>query len=38
MARFGILALGRKESISRSGQAELYESLDEAERIFRRRR
>jgi len=38
MARFGILALGRKESIRRSRQAELYEPLDEAERIFRRRR
>jgi len=38
MARFGILALGRKESIRRSPQAELYEPLDEAERIFRRRR
>ena len=38
MARFGILALGRKESIRRSRQAECYEPLDEAERIFRRRR
>jgi chemotaxis protein methyltransferase CheR len=38
MARFGILALGRKESIRRSRQAELYEPLHEAERIFRRRR
>jgi chemotaxis protein methyltransferase CheR len=38
MARFGILALGRKESIRRSGQAECYEALDETERIFRRRR
>jgi len=37
MARFGILALGRKESIRRSRQAEYYEPLDEAERIFRRR-
>jgi len=37
MAHFGILALGRKESISRSSQIELYEPLDEAERIFRRR-
>jgi len=38
MARFGILALGRKESIRRSTLAEQYEPLDEAERIFRRRR
>lgn len=38
MARFGILALGRKESIRRSRQAQLYEPLHEAERIFRRRR
>jgi chemotaxis protein methyltransferase CheR len=38
MARFGILALGRKESIRRSPQAESYEALHEAERIFRRRR
>jgi chemotaxis protein methyltransferase CheR len=38
MARFGILVLGRKESIRRSPQAECYEPLDEAERIFRRRR
>jgi chemotaxis protein methyltransferase CheR len=38
MARFGILALGRKESIRRSSLAEQYEPLDEAERIFRRRR
>lgn len=38
MTRFGILALGRKESIRRSGHAECYEPLDETERIFRRRR
>ncbi|HEX8156998.1 MAG TPA: CheR family methyltransferase [Solirubrobacteraceae bacterium] len=38
MARFGILALGRKESIRRSALAEQYEPLDEPERIFRRRR
>jgi chemotaxis protein methyltransferase CheR len=38
MARFGILALGRKESIRRSRQAQLYEPLHEVERIFRRRR
>jgi len=38
LAHFGILALGRKESIRRSAQAALYEPLDEAERIFRRRR
>jgi chemotaxis protein methyltransferase CheR len=37
LTRFGILALGRKESIRRSNQAERYESLDEAEKIFRRR-
>lgn len=38
MSRFGILALGRKESIRRSAEAQLYEPVDEAERIFRRRR
>jgi chemotaxis protein methyltransferase CheR len=37
MSRFGILALGRKESIRRSRHAEEYEPLDEAEKIFRRR-
>jgi chemotaxis protein methyltransferase CheR len=37
MSRFGILALGRKESIRRSRHADEYESLDEAEKIFRRR-
>lgn len=36
MSRFGILALGRKESIRRSRHAEEYEPLDEAEKIFRR--
>jgi chemotaxis protein methyltransferase CheR len=38
MTRFGILALGRKESIRRSRHADEYEALDEAEKIFRRRR
>jgi chemotaxis protein methyltransferase CheR len=37
MTRFGILALGRKESIRRSRHAADYEPLDEAEKIFRRR-
>jgi chemotaxis protein methyltransferase CheR len=37
MTRFGILALGRKESIRRSRHAEQYEPLDEAEKIYRRR-
>ncbi len=37
MARFGILALGRKESIRRTRHAELYEPIDEAEKIYRRR-
>jgi chemotaxis protein methyltransferase CheR len=37
MTRFGILALGRKESIRRSRHAEDYEPLVEAEKIFRRR-
>ncbi len=37
MTRFGILALGRKESIRRSRHASEYEPLDEAEKIFRRR-
>jgi chemotaxis protein methyltransferase CheR len=37
MTRFGILALGRKESIQRSRHAEEYEPLVEAEKIFRRR-
>jgi chemotaxis protein methyltransferase CheR len=36
MTRFGILALGRKESIRRSRHAEEYEPLDEVEKIFRR--
>jgi chemotaxis protein methyltransferase CheR len=38
MTRFGILALGRKESIRRSRHADEYEPLDEHEKIFRRRR
>jgi chemotaxis protein methyltransferase CheR len=37
MMRFGILALGRKESMRRSRHAVEYEPLDEAEKIFRRR-
>ena len=37
MTRFGILALGRKESIRRSRHAADYEPLDETEKIFRRR-
>jgi chemotaxis protein methyltransferase CheR len=37
MTRFGILALGRKESIRRSRHANEYEPLDENEKIFRRR-
>lgn len=36
MTRFGILALGRKESIRRSRHEADYEPLDEAEKIFRR--
>jgi chemotaxis protein methyltransferase CheR len=37
MTRFGILALGRKESLRHSTHAEEYEPLVEAEKIFRRR-
>lgn len=37
MTRFGILALGRKESIRRSSHAQRYEPLDDGEKIFRRR-
>jgi chemotaxis protein methyltransferase CheR len=37
MTRFGILALGRKESIRHSPGGERFEPLDEAEKIFRRR-
>jgi len=37
MTRFGILALGRKESIRRSRHAEQYAPLDEAEKIYRRK-
>jgi chemotaxis protein methyltransferase CheR len=37
LARFGILALGRKESIRRSRYAADLEPLDEAEKIYRRR-
>jgi chemotaxis protein methyltransferase CheR len=37
MARSGILALGRKESIRHSSHADEYEPLVESEKIFRRR-
>jgi len=37
MTRFGILALGRKESIRQSRHVQDYEPLDEAEKIYRRR-
>jgi chemotaxis protein methyltransferase CheR len=37
MTRFGILALGRKESIGRTSYADRYEPLDSAEKIYRRR-
>ena len=37
MTRFGILALGRKESIRHSAHADEYEPLVESEKIFRRR-
>ncbi|MDX6692040.1 MAG: chemotaxis protein methyltransferase CheR [Solirubrobacteraceae bacterium] len=37
LTRFGILALGRKESIRHSPGGERFEALDEAEKIFRRR-
>ena len=37
MTRFGILALGRKESIRHSSHADEYEPLVENEKIFRRR-
>ena len=37
MTRFGILALGRKESIRHSPHADEYEPLVESEKIFRRR-
>ncbi|MDQ3677197.1 MAG: protein-glutamate O-methyltransferase CheR [Actinomycetota bacterium] len=37
LTRFGILALGRKESIRRSSHAERYVSVDATEKIFRRR-
>jgi chemotaxis protein methyltransferase CheR len=38
ITRFGILALGRKESIRRSRHADEYEPLDDTEKIYRRRR
>ena len=38
LTRFGILALGRKESIRHSSHADEYEPLVESEKIFRRRR
>ncbi len=37
MTRFGILALGRKESLRHSTHADEYEPLVESEKIFRRR-
>jgi chemotaxis protein methyltransferase CheR len=37
LTRFGILALGRKESLRHSQHAHAYEPLVEAEKIFRRR-
>jgi chemotaxis protein methyltransferase CheR len=37
MSRFGILALGRKESLRHSTHADEYEPLVESEKIFRRR-
>jgi chemotaxis protein methyltransferase CheR len=37
MTRFGILALGRKESIRHSRHGSEYEALVESEKIFRRR-
>ena len=37
MARRGILALGRKESIRHSAHAAEYEPLVEAEKIYRRK-
>ncbi|MDP2709573.1 MAG: protein-glutamate O-methyltransferase CheR [Solirubrobacteraceae bacterium] len=37
LTRFGILALGRKESIRQSRHAGAYEPLVESEKIFRRR-
>ena len=37
LTRFGILALGRKESLRHSAHADEYEPLVESEKIFRRR-
>lgn len=37
MRRFGVLALGRGETVRHSAVEELYEPIDERERIFRRR-
>jgi chemotaxis protein methyltransferase CheR len=36
LARFGILALGHKESISFSGFAGRYDEVDAEERIYRK--
>jgi chemotaxis protein methyltransferase CheR len=36
LERFGVLALGRKESIRFTGFENYYETVDEAERIFRK--
>jgi len=37
LAPFGVLALGRKESMSHSDHAEHFDVVDETERIYRRR-
>ena len=34
---FGILALGRKESLAHSSHADAFDVLDETERIYRKR-
>ena len=36
LERFGILALGHKESISFTGFADRYEEIDAEERIYRK--
>lgn len=36
LTRFGILALGRKESLRYSGLEQFYETLDEDEKLYRR--
>ena len=37
LAPFGVLALGRKETLTHSSHAEEYDVVDDAERIYRRR-